>query len=173
MTGVELKAILDKYERPPTHKNKWEVFSLYTSITGKKRDRNCLNCAIECFIELKYISKEFGENEISLYKINSKKMESKISKLTKYRIKNPFRVFGDPKIYDNTNTSDKEVEILIAYNPALRSHFEFLEVNKVVESKKIIEETIQSEILQTENEIVTDSPEIPKKSRKRKSKLID
>lgn len=160
MTGIELKTILDKWTKPPTHANKSEVFVLYSRVTGKTADRNCLNCAIECFLEMKYIAKEFGEKEIPLQKTKSNKVMHIVNpQLTKYRVKKPFRVFGDPKIYSDENLTDKEVEILIAYNPALRHHFEYLEVHSIIEVS--IDEEL-SEIEQIEEETK------PKRGRKKK-----
>ena len=127
MTGIELKAILDTYKKPPTHENKAGVFSLYTRITGKNPDRNCLNCAIECYLEMWNLSKQFAENEIPLSpQSKTKQMRTpQINKgLVTYRIKAPFRAFGNPKVQTNENTTDQEVEMLINSNRALRGHFE-------------------------------------------------
>jgi hypothetical protein len=44
--------------------------------------------------------------------------------LIQYRIKEPFRAFGNPKVQTNENTTDAEVEMLINSNRALRGHFE-------------------------------------------------
>jgi hypothetical protein len=127
MTGIELKAILDTYKKPPTHENKAVVFSLYTRITGKNPDRNCINCAIECFLEMRSLAKEFQEKEIPLI-VTNKNTRMKIQTINKgliqYRIKEPFRAFGNPKVQTNENTTDAEVEMLINSNRALRGHFE-------------------------------------------------
>jgi hypothetical protein len=143
MTGIELKAILDTYKKPPTHENKAVVFSLYTRITGKNPDRNCIYCAIECFLEMRSLAKEFQEKEIPLI-VTNKNTRMKIQTINKgliqYRIKEPFRAFGNPKVQTNENTTDAEVEMLINSNRALRGHFEridgqdimlFQEVNKI------------------------------------------
>jgi len=126
MTGIELKTILDTYKKPPTHENKAGVFSLYTRITGKNPDRNCLNCAIECYLEMWNLSKQFQDKEIPLVVIKNQNMKALVINkgLNLYRIKNPFRVHGNPKIQTNENTTDEEVEMLINSNRALRGHFE-------------------------------------------------
>lgn len=126
MTGIELKTILDTYKKPPTHENKAGVFSLYTRITGKNPDRNCLNCAIECYLEMWNLSKQFQDKEIPLVVIKNQNMKAPVINkgLALYRIKNPFRVHGNPKIQTNENTTDEEVEMLINSNRALRGHFE-------------------------------------------------
>lgn len=157
MTGYELQSILNKYDKPPTHSNKSEVFSLYYRVTGKTANRSCLNCAIECFLEMKYLAKDYADKEIpvSLQK-QSGKMESINPNLTKYRVNKPFRVFGDPKVYTNENTTDREVEFLIAYNPALSKHFDFI----MVESASVV---IESDHSVTEDIIVK-----PKRGRKKR-----
>lgn len=157
MTGYELQSILNKYDKPPTHSNKSEVFSLYYRVTGKTANRSCLNCAIECFLEMKYLAKDYQDKEIpvSLQK-QSGKMESINPNLTKYRVNKPFRVFGDPKVYTNENTTDREVEFLIAYNPALSKHFDFI----MVESASVV---IESDHSVTEEVIVK-----PKRGRKKR-----
>lgn len=130
MTGIELKAILDTYKKPPTHENKAGVFSLYTRITGKNPDRNCIMCAIECFLEMRSMATEFQENEIPLTpQSNKKQMRTPQPNkgLVTYRIKAPFRAFGNPKVQTNENTTDEEVEMLINSNRALRGHFERLD----------------------------------------------
>lgn len=167
MTGLELKSILDEFDKPPTHSNKSVVFSLYHRITGKQNDRNCLNCAIECFIELKHIAKHYGENEIilSLYK-KGNKMETINPELKKYRVKNPFRIFGSAKLYSNLNTTDREVEFLLNFNKSLMHHFEFLEQE---ENKNIVEEAIE-EIIEM-NETISEEviEQKPKKARKKRA----
>jgi hypothetical protein len=171
MTGYELKSILDKYDRPPTHSNKSEVFSLYYRITGKRNDRNCLNCAIECFLELKHIAKHYAENEIilSLYK-KKDIMESVNPSLTKYRVKRPFRVFGSAKIYSNLNTTDQEVEFLINFNKSLINHFEFLEeeFNDEVFEMKTLAEEVMPEVVAIEDITPIYSSNVTKEKKKRK-----
>ena len=130
MTGLELSVQLSKYTKPPTHANKSEVFVLYYSVTGKNADRNCLNCAIECFMELKRLAKQYGEKIISLNDDNRNQMKEQQSTLKKYRIEKPFRVHGDPKVYANWNTTDDEVDFLISINSALRHNFILIEQPK-------------------------------------------
>lgn len=149
MTGWELKSILDKYDKPPTHANKSGVFVLYTRVTGKRADRNCLNCAIECFLEMKKIALEYGEKEISLYKPNQKIMANS-ENLTKYRVKQPFRVFGSAKINTNENTTDAEVEAMICINPALKCHFEFLDYAVKTLSEEVMPEVVEMDYSVTE-----------------------
>lgn len=161
MTGYELQSILNKYDKPPTHSNKSEVFSLYYRVTGKTANRSCLNCAIECFLEMKYLAKDYQDKEIpvSLQK-QSGKMEKVNPNLTKYRVNKPFRVFGDPKEYSNENTTDREVEFLIAYNSALSKHFDFI----MIESDSVVIESDHS---------VTEDIEIKPKKRGRRKRIAE
>lgn len=150
MTGYELQSILNNYDKPPTHQNKSEVFSLYYRVTGKQANRNCLNCAIECFLELKYLAKDYIDREIPLSLQKKRvKMEAINPKLTKYRIPKPFRVFGDPRVYNNENATDEEIEFLISYNSALVSNIEFVQVEEdssvTIEEDIITESSIDSE----------------------------
>lgn len=167
MTGWELKSILDKYEKPPTHSNKSEVFTLYTRITGKRPDRSCLSCAIECFLEMKKIAVEYQEKTISLYQPKVKSMANNKS-LTKYRVIKPFRAFGSAKINTNENTTDAEVEAMIYLNPALGLHFEFLQIPTLAEQ-------VMPEIVEMDN-IIDEQPELveytPKK-RGRKKRIVE
>jgi len=160
MTGIELKAILDTYKKPPTHENKAVVFSLYTRITGKNPDRNCINCAIECFLEMRSLAKEFQEKEIPLI-VTNKNTRMKIQTINKgliqYRIKEPFRAFGNPKIQTNENTTDAEVEMLINSNRALRGHFERVDGQDIM----LFQEVNQINIVKTS--------ESPKKVTKKKA----
>lgn len=138
MTGYDLSVILSKYTKPPTHANKSEVFVLYSRVTGKQADRNCLNCAIECYLELKRLAKEYGENSIPLNSANQKNMKEQKPTLKIYTIPKPFRVHGDPKVYANWNTTDEEVEMLIKRNRALTHHFKRIDGGDVLDVNKPI-----------------------------------
>ena len=72
------------------------------------------------------MAKEFQEKEIPLVVVKNQNMKAPVINkgLNIYRIKNPFRVHGNPKIQTNENTTDEEVEMLINSNRALRGHFE-------------------------------------------------
>jgi hypothetical protein len=169
MTGWELKTILDTYDKPPTHSNKSGVFVLYTRITGKRADRNCLNCAIECFLEMKKIALDFGEKEITLYKPNQRVMANN-KELTKYRVIKPFRAFGSAKINTNENTTDAEVEAMINLNPALKCHFEFFNYSVKTLAEEVMPEVMEVDYsVSDESEIVEYKP----KKRGRKRRLVE
>jgi hypothetical protein len=98
---------------------------------------------------MKKIALEYNEKEISLYKPNQKIMANS-EKLTKYRIKKPFRVFGSAKINTNENTSDAEVESMIFINPALKCHFEFLDYAVKTLSEEVMPEVVEMDYSVTE-----------------------
>lgn len=136
MTGIELAQALSEYSYPLPAEKRQGIFALYATVTGTPKERRCPNCATDAYFELRILARDFGENEIPL-KDKSKRMATTTEpKLVKYRIKKAFRAHGDPKIYDNNNTSDKEAEALMRINPALSVHFEFLyQPEKVVHKK--------------------------------------
>ena len=137
MTGIELAQALSEYSYPLPAEKRQGIFALYAAVTGTQKERRCPNCATDAYFELRILARDFGENEIPL-KDKSKRMATTTNEpmLVKYRIKKAFRAHGDPKIYDNHNTSDKEAEALMRINPALSVHFEFLyEQPKVVHKK--------------------------------------
>jgi hypothetical protein len=124
MTGIELSQLLENYSYPLPASKRQGIFSLYLRATGVKKVRQCENCANDTFFELKIMAKNFKENEIPLKTIISKSDMNKGEKILKtYHIQNPFRVHGSPKIQDDWNTTDAEVEMLLKINPKLRGHF--------------------------------------------------
>ena len=137
MTGIELAQALSEYSYPLPPEKRQGIFALYAQVTGTPKERRCPNCATDAYFELRILARDYQENEIPL-KDKSKRMATNSTepKLVKYRIKKAFRAHGDPKIYDNHNTSDKEAEALMRINPALSVHFEFLiQQPKVVHKK--------------------------------------
>lgn len=127
MTGIELKQALSDYSYPlPAHKRAG-IFALYAAVTGTPKERRCPNCATDAYFELRILARDFAENEIPLKDVKQPvQMATKPTTLVKYRIKQAFRAHGDPKIYDNHNTTDEQAEQLMKINPALSAHFEFL-----------------------------------------------
>jgi len=126
MEAAELKqqveTLRDALHRSEQHAM-GRIFALYREVTGKnERNRGCYNCAIECLVELATIAK--SGKSISL---NRKQTNHVMPKLTKYKIPKPFRPFGDPKVFNEMNTTDEELEQLIAIQPRMAAHVTMLD----------------------------------------------
>jgi hypothetical protein len=172
MTGVELKAILDTYSHPIRADRNGGVFDLYERVTGVKKLKRCGTCLEQCLFELRCLVRKYEQNEIPLEKpIISIEMVQTNKALIKYRIKQPFRVHGIPKIQTNENTTDEEVETLLKMNPKLRGHFERTDGKPVMEFAEpvAIVRTSQPEV-ETHEPTKVESKQPVTKTRKKRGK---
>lgn len=97
------------------------VFDLYYEFHGEDfpRSQKCLTCAQDCFYILKYDSKHGTINGEK----RKKQLKPKVM-LTKYKLKRPFQLFGDPEYYTEINLTDEKAEKLMKANPAAKAFFE-------------------------------------------------
>ena len=84
-------------------------------------------------------------------------------KLTKYKIPKPFRPFGDPKVFNEMNTTDEELEQLIAVQPRMSAHVTMLDGSPFTMG---MAEMVSTETEPEESE-PTEPVEAPKPKRKK------
>jgi len=116
------------------------VFDLYRVVAGREpRGSGCYMCAVDAYYEMKRISQigEGWDNSVNLPNtliINEPKL---IIRMEKYKMtRKSFRVFGSPDTITEDNTSDAEVEALLASNPTLTKFFVLRESGEKVETPK-------------------------------------
>lgn len=125
MTGQQLLTEVESLRgaiKKPTEALLNRVFDLNDRLTTIKSKRNCVNCATECLARLTELGKKYRTVEIP-EKTMIQFQKAGQSKLTKYKIKKPFRPFGTTRTYAEFNTTDAEVESLLKHEPQHVLHF--------------------------------------------------